>query len=103
MRRLTGEFHQLVCRASHNDRLLQSLQSLLDHVRQIQTSTLYSEGRPAEALKEHRGLLQAIEARDGDRAENLARAHRRKTLELRKEMLRAQLRKSRADAAQESE
>ena len=103
LRRLTGEFHQLVCRASHNDRLLQSLQSLLDHVRQIQTSTLYSEGRPAEALKEHRGLLQAIEARDGDRAENLARAHRRKTLELRKEMLRAQLRKSRADAAQESE
>jgi DNA-binding GntR family transcriptional regulator len=103
LRRLTGEFHQLVCRASHNDRLLQSLQSLLDHVRQIQTSTLYSEGRPAEALKEHRGLLQAIEAGDGDRAENLARAHRRKTLELRKEMLRAQLRKSRADAAQESE
>jgi DNA-binding GntR family transcriptional regulator len=103
VRRLTGEFHQLVCRASHNDRLLQSLQSLLDHVRQIQTSTLYSEGRPAEALKEHRGLLQAIEARDGDRAEKLARAHRRKTLELRKEMLRAQLRKSRANAVQESE
>ncbi len=25
LRRLTGEFHQLVCRASHNDRLLQSI------------------------------------------------------------------------------
>jgi DNA-binding GntR family transcriptional regulator len=97
MRRLTGEFHQMICRAAHNDRLLQSLQALLDHVRQLQTSTLYGEGRPAQALDEHRRLLTAIEARDGDRAEALARAHRRKTLELRKTMLREQLRKSRAD------
>src|SRR5580704_8970586 len=99
-RRLTGEFHQLVCRASHNNLLLQSLQALLDTVRQIQTSTLHGEGRPAAALKEHRNLLRAIEARDGDRAEQLAREHRRTTLHLRKEMLRAQLRKSRADGGQ---
>ena len=100
LRRLTGEFHQLVCRASHNNLLLQSLQALLDTVRQIQTSTLHGEGRPAAALKEHRNLLRAIEARDGDRAEKLAREHRRTTLQLRKEMLRAQLRKSRADGGQ---
>jgi DNA-binding GntR family transcriptional regulator len=99
LRRLTGEFHQLVCRGSHNNRLLESLKTLLDHVRQIETSTLYNEGRPAAALEEHRSLLDAIAARDGDRAENAARAHRRKTLELRKEMLREQLRKSRADDA----
>jgi DNA-binding GntR family transcriptional regulator len=99
LRRLTGEFHQLVCRASHNNRLLQSLKTLLDHVRQIQTSTLYGDGRPAEALKEHRALLRAIEARDGDSAERIAREHRRKTLDLRREMLRSQLRKSRADGA----
>jgi DNA-binding GntR family transcriptional regulator len=97
LRHLTGEFHQLVCRASHNNRLLQSLKTLLDHVRQTPTSTLYSGGRPAEALKEHRNLLRAIEARDGERAEQLAREHRRKTLDLRREMLREQLRKSRAD------
>lgn len=95
-RRLTGEFHHLIGRASHNSRLAQSLKSLLDHARQGQTSTLYAEGRPAEALKEHRSLLAAIAARDGDRAEALAREHRRKTLELRKAMLREQLRKSRA-------
>jgi DNA-binding GntR family transcriptional regulator len=99
-RRLAGEFHRLVCRAAHNDRLLQSLQSLLDHVRQFQSSTLYGEGRPAEALQEHRKLLAAIEARDGESAERLAREHRRRTLELRKEMLREQLRKSRADGGQ---
>ena len=93
------EFHRLICRAAHNERLLQSLKSLLDHVRQMQTSTLYVAGRPAEALKEHRDLLQAIVARDPDRAEELARAHRRKTLELRKDMLRAQLRESRANGS----
>jgi DNA-binding GntR family transcriptional regulator len=96
LRRLTGEFHQLIGRASHNGRLYESLKSLLDYVREGQTSTLYAKGRPAEALKEHRSLLAAIAAHDGERAEKLARAHRRKTLALRKAMLRAQLRKSRA-------
>jgi DNA-binding GntR family transcriptional regulator len=102
LRRLTGEFHQLVYRASHNNRLLQALQSLLDHVRQMQSSTLYGEGRPVEALQEHRRLLEAIEARAGDRAEHLAREHRRKTLELRKKMLREQLRTSRGDGGDPS-
>jgi DNA-binding GntR family transcriptional regulator len=96
LRSLTAEFHQAVCRASHNDRLLQSLKTLLDHARQSQSSTLYEDGRPAAAIEEHRTLLRAIEARDGDRAEQAARAHRRKTLELRKEMLRREQRKSRA-------
>jgi DNA-binding GntR family transcriptional regulator len=102
LRQLTGEFHRLICRASHNNRLLQSLQALLDHVRQIETSTLYNRGRPAQALKEHRGLLQAIEARDADRAEKLAREHRRETLALRKEMLRKQLRDSRSNGSESS-
>jgi DNA-binding GntR family transcriptional regulator len=103
LRRLTGEFHRLVCRATHNSRLLQLLQLLLDQVRQFQTSTLYGEGRPAQALKEHRALLAAIEARDGGGAERLAREHRRRTLELRRGMLREQLRKSRADSREGTE
>ena len=100
LRPLTAEYHRLVGRAAHNGRLLQSLQSLLEHVRQMQTSTLlHIEGRAAEALKEHRELLQAIEARDADRAEAAARAHRRKTLELRRQLLREQLRESRANGS----
>jgi len=102
-RRLTGEFHHLIGRAAHNSRLSQILKSLLDHVRQVQTSTLYVEGRPAEALKEHRGVLAAIVARDGERAEILAREHRRKTLELRKAMLREQLRMSRSGGPRSGE
>ena len=95
VRKLTGEFHLLVCRASHNKRLMQSLQGLLDHVRQAQSSTLYMPGRPADALKEHRALLRAIEKRDPDLAETIARQHRRKTLELRRKMLREQARQNR--------
>ena len=95
VRKLTGEFHLLVCRASHNKRLIQSLQGLLDHVRQAQSSTLYMPGRPADALKEHRALLRAIAKRDPDLAETLARQHRRKTLELRRKMLREQARQNR--------
>jgi DNA-binding GntR family transcriptional regulator len=95
VRKLTGEFHLLVCRASHNKRLIRSLQGLLDHVRQAQSSTLYMPGRPADALREHRALLRAIEKRDPDLAESLARQHRRKTLDLRRKMLREQARQNR--------
>jgi DNA-binding GntR family transcriptional regulator len=98
LRPLTAEFHRLVGRAAHNGRLLQSLESLLEHTRQMQTSTLlHIEGRPVAALKEHGELLAAIEVRDADNAEKLARSHRRKTLDLRREMLRARLRESRAN------
>jgi DNA-binding GntR family transcriptional regulator len=99
-RRLTGEFHRLICRAAHNSCLLQSLEALLIHVRQSEGSTLYLAGRPSEALEEHRNLLRAIELRDCDLAEQVAREHRRKTLELRRETLRQKLRKSRAEGAE---
>jgi DNA-binding GntR family transcriptional regulator len=96
LRGLTGEFHALVCRASRNRRLIQALAALLDQVRQVQSSTLYMEGRPVDAIAEHRDLVRAIAGRDPERAEALARAHRRKTLALRREMLRAQARQNRA-------
>jgi DNA-binding FadR family transcriptional regulator len=70
----------------------------------MQTSTLlHIEGRPVAALKEHGELLAAIEVRDADGAEKLARSHRRKTLDLRREMLRAQLRESRANGGRASD
>lgn len=98
LRALTAEYHRLVGRAAHNGRLLQSLEHLLAHVRQMQTSTLLNiQGRAAEALKEHRDLLQAIEARDAESAEKVAREHRRKTLELRRQLLRARQREKRAN------
>jgi DNA-binding GntR family transcriptional regulator len=98
LRGLSAEFHQSVCRAAHNHRLSQLLAGLLDTARKIQTSTLFGEGRAAEASREYRDLVAAIAAHDPDRAEALARAHRRRTLQLRKDMLRAQSRTGRAGA-----
>jgi DNA-binding GntR family transcriptional regulator len=100
LRTLTGEFHELVTRAAHNRRLAQTLKALQDQVRQVQWSTLFLDGRAAAALKEHKSLISAIEARDGDRAENLARTHRRNTLALRRKMIRDRLRKTRAGEAE---
>jgi len=56
----------------------QSLKALQDQVRQVQHSTLYLDDRPAIALDEHKSLVQAIERRNGDQAEQVARAHRRR-------------------------
>ena len=93
LRDLTAEFHLCVCRASHNGRLLRMLKDLQDQVRHLKTSTLFEKGRAAEALQEHRNLLLALEARDPDRSESVARAHRKKTLDLRRKMLREQTRR----------
>jgi DNA-binding GntR family transcriptional regulator len=99
-REMTAEFHLCVCRASHNGRLLRMLKDLQDQVRHLKTSTLFIEGRAAEALQEHRALLLALEERDPERAEIVARSHRRKTLDLRKKMLRDQTRRRPLGASQ---
>jgi DNA-binding GntR family transcriptional regulator len=97
VRKLTGEFQMAVSQASQNKRLVHMLQVLLDQIRQVQTSTLFIKGRAKEALDEHRRLLQAIEARDAELAERLAREHRQNTLRLRRSMVRDQARKNRSD------
>jgi DNA-binding GntR family transcriptional regulator len=88
LRRLTGEFHSLVHGASRNDRLALMLRDLQDNVRQFSSSTLFA-GRAEDALSEHRALYEAFKKRDGERAEALAREHRRKTLAMRRQMIRS--------------
>ncbi|MGV6875629.1 GntR family transcriptional regulator [Pseudochelatococcus sp. B33] len=87
-RKLTGEFHALIHQASRNDKLALLLRNLLDSVRQFSSSTLFA-GRATEALAEYHALYEAIKARDGGKAEQLARDHRRKTLAMRRQMLRS--------------
>ena len=99
MRDLVAEFRQLIYRASHNERLLQLLTGLQDRGRQFQSFTLYLPNRAERALEEFRDLTMAIEARNGDLAEQLARDHRRKILALRLQMLREQKRSRRAVGA----
>lgn len=88
-RTLTGEFHGLVYTAGRNDRLAAMLRDIQNNVRRFSSSTLFTPGRMKDALAEHRALLAAFESRDGDRAEELARAYRRKNLAARRQMIRA--------------
>jgi DNA-binding GntR family transcriptional regulator len=88
IRNYTGEFQLAVFKAAHNDFLFDLLKSLQEKIRNQSTSTIAMPGRDGEVVGYCRDMLRAIEARDPDAAERLARANRRRTLELRLKMMR---------------
>jgi DNA-binding GntR family transcriptional regulator len=88
LRRFTGEFQLAVFRAARNDYLYGLLSSIQEKIRNQRTSTVSLPGRDAEVVGFCRDLVQAIEQRDPDAAERIARANRRRTLELRLRMMR---------------
>ena len=90
LRALTGDFQLVVFRAARNDTIYRLLRHLQEQVRQFDGTTLTQPGRPKEAAAYCANLFAAIKRRDADAAEKLARENRRRTLELRIKMLRAQ-------------
>ena len=90
MRALTGDFQLVVFRAARNDTIYRLLRHLQEQIRQFDGTTLTQPGRPKEAAAYCADLFAAIKRRDADAAEKLARENRRRTLELRIKMLRAQ-------------
>jgi DNA-binding GntR family transcriptional regulator len=88
LRRLTGEFQLAVFRAAHNDYLYGLLSSIQEKIRNQHTSTVSLPGRDQEVVAFCGELVQAIEQRNPDAAERIARANRRRTLELRLRMMR---------------
>jgi len=88
LRRFTGEFQLAVFRAARNGYLYGLLSSIQEKIRNQRNSTVSLPGRDAEVVGFCRDLVQAIEQRDPDAAERIARANRRRTLELRLRMMR---------------
>ncbi len=88
LRNFTGEFHLAVFKAAHNDFLHDLLKTIQEKIRN-QSTTFSLPGRDKEVLAHCRDLLLALEKRDPDACERLARANRRRTLELRLKMLRS--------------
>ncbi len=88
VRNYAGEFQLGVFKAAHNDFLFDLLKSLQEKIRNQRTSTIRVPGRDEEVVAFCREVLQAIEAHDPDAAEQIARANRRRTLELRLKMMR---------------
>jgi DNA-binding GntR family transcriptional regulator len=88
LRNYTGEFQLSVFKAAHNDFLYDLLKSLQEKIRNHRTTTINVPGRDEEVAGFCRDLLRAIEERDPNAAERIARSNRRLTLELRLKMMR---------------
>lgn len=70
------DFHYRVIHGSHNTALIALLVSELYHrIRMYRYQFSAYANRPQKALREHQGIVEAIEARDGDLAEMLMRRH----------------------------
>ena len=89
IRTYTGEFQLEVFKAARNDVLFRLLTSLREQVRNHRVTTMNVPGRDEETVIFCRELLRAIESRDADKAEHIARANRRRALELRIKMMRS--------------
>lgn len=69
------DFHDLLAKASHHKQLTQALQVFVKVFRLLKHRSAAIEGRPQEALAEHRAIFEAVRNRDAERAEALARQH----------------------------
>ncbi|NYT23037.1 GntR family transcriptional regulator [Alcaligenaceae bacterium] len=84
---INRQFHQALNEASHNKYLIHSLNELHDTFALMQVSTFSIPGRVEATHAEHEAIIEAVESRDGDKAEQLLRSHVRKALELRLTLL----------------
>lgn len=68
-------FHQILYQASRNERLAQIISNLREQIQVFRQTSLSYPGRMKIALKEHRGIVDAVSARDSETARKLAQDH----------------------------
>ncbi len=73
--RLNGLFHDVIYRATHNRYLISILDGFESSLRLLPGTTYVAPGRAADAFKQHREMVEAIESRARERAEEVARLH----------------------------
>lgn len=69
------KFHDVLHEAAGNERLRHLTRNLLDFVRRFSKEAFASQERAAEVLAEHEEIIGALEQRDPDLAEQVARRH----------------------------
>ncbi|KAA0969336.1 GntR family transcriptional regulator [Aureimonas fodinaquatilis] len=84
--RLNRRFHNLISMSAHNRYLLKNLENMASTIALLPTM-LDMEGRPQEAHSEHRDILDAVQSRNAEHAEEAARAHIRSAGRRRIELL----------------
>ena len=69
------EFHQTIIRMSHNRVLIDLAENLFTHMRMIRRKTIGEKDRVDRSIHDHMNIIEALEARDTERAEALVRDH----------------------------
>jgi DNA-binding GntR family transcriptional regulator len=69
------EFHQTIIRMSRNRVLIDLAENLFTHMRMIRRKTIGEDDRADRSIRDHMNIIQALEARDTARAEDLVRSH----------------------------
>ncbi len=69
------EFHQSIIRKSGNGVLISLAENLFTHMRMIRRKTIVEKDRIEKSIRDHMHIIEAIEARDTARAEELVRTH----------------------------
>jgi DNA-binding GntR family transcriptional regulator len=69
------EFHQTIIRLSRNGVLIDLAENLFTHMRMIRRKTIGEKDRADRSIRDHIHIIEALEARDTARAEELVRSH----------------------------
>jgi len=69
------EFHQTIIRLSHNRVLIDLAENLFTHMRMIRRKTIGEKDRVDKSIRDHINIIEALEVRATDRAEDLVRDH----------------------------
>ncbi len=69
------EFHQAIIRMSRNRVLIDLAENLFTHMRMIRRKTITEMDRADRSISDHMNIIEALEARDTERAEELVRNH----------------------------
>jgi DNA-binding GntR family transcriptional regulator len=68
-------FHQTIIRMSGNSVLISLAENLFTHMRMIRRKTIGEKDRVERSIRDHMNIIEALEARDTARAEQLVRTH----------------------------
>jgi DNA-binding GntR family transcriptional regulator len=72
---VNNEFHQAIIRMSQNGVLIDLAANLFTHMRMIRRKTIGEQDRVDRSIRDHINIIEALEARDTERAEDLVRNH----------------------------
>lgn len=70
-----GEFHDVLYKASRNDRLVGIINNLREQFTRFRSISIIQPGRLKRTLEEHRLLVEAIAQRNSEQAQQVAREH----------------------------